>query len=94
MAEKYVSVYKSPTARAQLLEYYDRVLRNWPIPYEEQLVETPCGLTHLLLCGNPAARPPSGSFRDCHPRSIPMSNPMARATLRRWKSSRVSIGIS
>jgi pimeloyl-ACP methyl ester carboxylesterase len=58
MAEaKYVSVYRSQRSRGRLLEYYDRILRNWPIPCEERFVETKSGKTHLLLCGKEGARP-------------------------------------
>ena len=55
--DEYVSVYRSPRSRDQLLEYYDRVLGNWPIPYEEQFVETKSGKTHILLCGKESAGP-------------------------------------
>ena len=55
--DRYVSVYRSPKSRHQLLEYYDRILRNWPVPYEEQFVETESGRTHILLCGKEGARP-------------------------------------
>jgi pimeloyl-ACP methyl ester carboxylesterase len=58
MAEaRYVSVYRSQRSRDELLEYYDRILRSWPIPCEERFVETTCGKTHLLLCGKEGARP-------------------------------------
>jgi pimeloyl-ACP methyl ester carboxylesterase len=55
--DEYVSVYRSPRSRAGLLEYYDRILRNWPIPYEERFVETKSGKTHIVLCGKEGARP-------------------------------------
>ena len=55
--DRYVSVYRSPKSRHQLLEYYDRILRNWPVPYEEQFVKTESGRTHILLCGKEGARP-------------------------------------
>jgi pimeloyl-ACP methyl ester carboxylesterase len=54
---RYVSLYRSQRSRDQLLEYYDRILHNWPIPCEERFVETKCGKTHLLLCGKEGARP-------------------------------------
>lgn len=54
---KYVSIYRSPKSREHLLAYYDRILRNWPIPCEERFVETKSGKTHLLLCGRQSARP-------------------------------------
>ncbi|MBN2566093.1 MAG: alpha/beta hydrolase [Candidatus Eisenbacteria bacterium] len=53
----YVSVYKTPRTRDRLLEYYDRVLRNWPIPCEERCLESRSGTTHILLCGKEGARP-------------------------------------
>jgi pimeloyl-ACP methyl ester carboxylesterase len=54
---EYVSVYRSPRSRGQLLGYYDRILRNWPIPCEEKVVRTKSGKTHILLCGKESARP-------------------------------------
>jgi pimeloyl-ACP methyl ester carboxylesterase len=57
MAEKYASVYKSAKFRDELLGYYDRVLRNWPVPFEERFLETPSGKTHILVCGSPTGRP-------------------------------------
>jgi pimeloyl-ACP methyl ester carboxylesterase len=54
---EYASVYKSQGSRDQLLAYYDMVLRNWPVPYEERFVETPSGRTHLLLSGKEEAAP-------------------------------------
>jgi len=57
MSRTYVSVYKSPAARNELLGYYDRILDKWPVPYEERLVETRSGITHLLLCGKESGKP-------------------------------------
>jgi pimeloyl-ACP methyl ester carboxylesterase len=52
MERKYASVYKSENARNELLKDYERVLRNWPIPFEERVLETASGRTHILTCGN------------------------------------------
>jgi pimeloyl-ACP methyl ester carboxylesterase len=56
-SRKLVSVYKSPKARQSLLEYYDRVIANWPIPCDECYLDTGCGRTHVLECGNRDASP-------------------------------------
>jgi len=55
--QRYVSVYKSAKSRDLLLGYYDRILGNWPMPWEERFLETRSGKTHLLLCGREDARP-------------------------------------
>ena len=54
---QYVSVYKSAQARDELLAYYDRIVRNWPVPYRETVVETRSGRTHILQCGKEDGRP-------------------------------------
>lgn len=54
---QYVSVYRSPKLRQQLLDYYDRILANWPVPHEERFVETRSGRTHILVCGKKEAKP-------------------------------------
>lgn len=54
---RYVSVYKSAKWRDLLLGYYGRILRNWPIPWEERILETRSGRTHVLLCGREGGRP-------------------------------------
>ncbi len=56
-AENYTSVYKSSASRKQLLEYYDRILQNWPIPCQERFLETDCARTHVTICGNESAKP-------------------------------------
>ena len=55
--QDYISVYRSVRARERLLGFYDRVLHNWPIPYEERFIVSRSGKTHLLLCGKESERP-------------------------------------
>jgi len=57
MKNAYASVYRSDVVRKELMAYYDRILQNWPVPYEEKYVETRSGKTHILLCGNVDGRP-------------------------------------
>jgi pimeloyl-ACP methyl ester carboxylesterase len=55
--DRYVSLYRSPRARIELLSFYDKALRNWPIPFEERFVESWSGRTHVLVCGKAGAKP-------------------------------------
>ena len=38
-------------------EWYDRRLRDYPVPYEARTVETNFGSTHVLVSGDPSAHP-------------------------------------
>ncbi len=57
MKNKYVSAYKSKKWKIELLKYYDNILQNWPIPFEEMEVETLTAKTYILKCGNPEGKP-------------------------------------
>ena len=52
MKIEYSKAYKSKKWEAGLLKYYDEVLKNWPVPFEERLVSTPSAKTHILISGN------------------------------------------
>ncbi len=54
---QYVSVYKSDRSRRDLLGYYDRILQKWPLPFEERILETQSGRTHVLACGQSDGKP-------------------------------------
>src|SRR5512141_2692619 len=53
----YPSVYKSPEGYAEVAAAYDRVLAAWPVPYEEHMVRTSYGQTHVITCGAAEAPP-------------------------------------
>jgi pimeloyl-ACP methyl ester carboxylesterase len=56
MAEA-LSPFKSSDAEAQYLAAYDRVLSEWPIPFEAAAISTPFGNTHAIVSGPPDASP-------------------------------------
>lgn len=49
--------FRSPEARAQFIEKYDAIMRNWTVPYEERDVSTSFGSTHIVVTG-PESAPP------------------------------------
>lgn len=57
MKNKYISVYKSEKAKVALMEYYNAALRKFPILFEELLIKTKCGKTHIILCGKNGGPP-------------------------------------
>jgi pimeloyl-ACP methyl ester carboxylesterase len=57
METKYLSVYKSEKAKARLSRYYNAIMSNWPVPYNESVLETPHGRTHILCCGKEDGKP-------------------------------------
>jgi pimeloyl-ACP methyl ester carboxylesterase len=57
METKYRSLYRSEKHKAELYALYDKVLDNWPVPFREIELETPCGRTHLINCGNASGEP-------------------------------------
>jgi pimeloyl-ACP methyl ester carboxylesterase len=57
MGTRYVSVYRSEKAKAELLRTYDAILAKWPVPFRESFVETPHARTHVIRCGKEDGRP-------------------------------------
>ena len=51
------SIYKSPEGEAAILAIYDRFLADLGIRYEDRMVETRFGATHVLVMGPENARP-------------------------------------
>jgi len=49
--------FRNPKARAQFIDEYNAIIRNWPVACEEQDVETTFGTTHVVVCG-PESAPP------------------------------------
>ncbi len=49
---EYLSAYKNKTVEALFLEKYDLCLKLWPVPYEEEYIETELGPTYVIKCGN------------------------------------------
>jgi pimeloyl-ACP methyl ester carboxylesterase len=57
METSYKSVYKTEDDKRNLLEIYDKVLKNWPVPFSEAYKESKYGKTHILICGNENGKP-------------------------------------
>lgn len=51
------SIYRSETAKAEVLALYDRQLETLGIPYRDIYVETGFGTTHLIECGDYSKTP-------------------------------------
>jgi len=51
------TLFRTPAAESQYLAAYDRVLADWPVPFEAVEAPTRFGVTHALVCGPPAAPP-------------------------------------
>jgi pimeloyl-ACP methyl ester carboxylesterase len=49
---EYLSAFKNKTVEALFLEKYDLCLKMWPVPYEEEYIETEIGQTYVIKCGN------------------------------------------
>ncbi len=49
---EYLSLFKNKTAESLFLEKYDLCLKQWPVPYEAEYIETEFGQTHVIKCGN------------------------------------------
>lgn len=50
MSEK-ISVFRSPEGKAQYFAAYEAVLEKWPVPYDEILIPTRFGDTHVIASG-------------------------------------------
>jgi len=51
------SVYKSSHGRDAILETYDKILKRWPLPYEEFSISTSLGQTHIIACEGEGKKP-------------------------------------
>jgi pimeloyl-ACP methyl ester carboxylesterase len=49
--------FRSPQARAQFIEMYDAVMRNWPVVFDQRNVATTFGSTHIVVTGAESAPP-------------------------------------
>lgn len=50
-------IFKSAAGRQAILERYDSILNQWPVPYEPLNISTRYGQTFVLACGDPLAPP-------------------------------------
>jgi pimeloyl-ACP methyl ester carboxylesterase len=50
-----LAIYRNEETRSKLLSFYKRTLATWPVRYEELLVQTPYGDTHLIASGSKQA---------------------------------------
>lgn len=46
------NIYKSPQGEEMMMDFYDRMLANWPVEYSETDVETSFGMTHVIISGS------------------------------------------
>jgi hypothetical protein len=44
-----LGIYRNKETRSKLLSFYNRTLATWPVPYEDLLVQTPYGNTHVIV---------------------------------------------
>lgn len=51
------SIYKSSAGKQKIMDFYDQVLANWPVPYETQSIDTRYGETAVIVCGDKGAPP-------------------------------------
>jgi len=51
------TAYKSDKAREKALASYEEILTQWPIPYENRVVETTFGETYIIVSGAQEAKP-------------------------------------
>ncbi len=52
-----VSIYNSPQGEKFMMEFYDRMLANWPVKFKEIDIEVPMGTTHMITSGHDEAPP-------------------------------------
>ncbi len=53
----YLSLYGSPDGFAKVVAHYDRSINGMRIPFDSRYIDTPFGLTHLIICGNEGSKP-------------------------------------
>ena len=51
------SIYKSPAGEKAIMELYEKVLADWPVPAEELYIDTSQGRTYVRASGDPGAPP-------------------------------------
>jgi pimeloyl-ACP methyl ester carboxylesterase len=51
------SLYKTPAGEHAVMDFYDRMLDQWPVPYTAQTIPTRHGSTFVITCGDPTAPP-------------------------------------
>ncbi|MBA3537270.1 MAG: alpha/beta fold hydrolase [Tatlockia sp.] len=51
------TAYKSEKAREKALASYEKILAQWPVPYENRIVETTFGETYMIVSGASEAKP-------------------------------------
>jgi flavodoxin len=54
-------IYKDEETKSKFLSFYKKTLAAWPIPYEEFMVQTRCGDTHVIASGSIEKDPIVGS---------------------------------
>lgn len=50
-------IFKSIASKQAILERYDSILEQWPVPYETLTIPTQYGNTFVIACGDPLAPP-------------------------------------
>lgn len=57
IGQEHDSIYSSPQVREQFHELYGEKMREWPVPYDSEFVDTEYGPVHVLLSGPPDGKP-------------------------------------
>lgn len=55
--DKYLSVFRSQYGENLVLTAYNKLLNNWPLPYQDLYIDSKLGTTHLIVSGPVNARP-------------------------------------
>ena len=48
----FMKIYKSETAKKNVLDTYDKLLEMWDVDKEEKIISTTYGTTHVIICGD------------------------------------------
>ena len=46
-----IPVFTSPQGEAETMHAYQAILDRWPVPYEEGMISTSFGETHVIVSG-------------------------------------------
>jgi pimeloyl-ACP methyl ester carboxylesterase len=70
-----INFFRSPMLESQFFRAYEAVLQQWPIPYEELMIPTRFGETHLIASGPKEAPsvvllPPGGTYAPIWIRNV------------------------
>jgi hypothetical protein len=58
---KHLSIYRNEETKSKLFSFYKKTLATWSVPYEEIMVQTRYGDTHVIVSGTEEALTTSSS---------------------------------